>query len=334
MPAGENRRAMRIVLAGGSGQLGGVLARHLQELGHHVTVLTRSPYTAPWLTVHWDGQNAGPWTEFLEGAEVCINLAGRSLNCHWDAHNRREILASRLVTTRLLGRVMGELTRPPRVWMNASTASVYRHSLDEEMDEESELGGNERMRRFPFGRRRAPASWNFWARAAQEIEAEFFRIETPRTRKIALRSGDVMSPEPGGAFGRLSNLTRTGLGGAEGNGRQYVAWIHERDFARAVEFLIAREDLEGPINLTAPYPLTNRELMAGLREAWEVPNGLPAPAVAIWIAAWVVGTNSESLLKSRCVIPGRLLDAGFEFEFPRWAEAAEDLVRMWRRQNG
>jgi hypothetical protein len=325
---------MRIVLAGGSGQLGGVLARHLQELGHHVTVLTRSPYTAPWLTVHWDGQNTGPWMEFLEGAEVCINLAGRSLNCRWDAHNLREILASRLVTTRLLGRVMGELTRPPRVWINASTASVYRHSLDEEMDEESELGGNERMRRFPFGQRRAPASWNFWARAAQEIEAAFFRIETPRTRKIALRRGDVMSPEPGGAFGRLSNLTRMGLGGAEGNGRQYVAWIHERDFARAVEFLIARENLEGPINLTAPYPLTNRELMAGLREAWEVPNGLPAPAVAVWVAAWVVGANSESLLKSRCVIPGRLLDAGFAFEFPRWAEAAEDLVRIWRRQNG
>ena len=333
--AAWSSRPLRIVLPGGSGLLGQVLARHFQEQGHHVTVLTRGPYTAPWQTVHWDGENTGPWTGYLEGADVCINLAGRSVNCRYTAANRQAIYDSRIGTTRLLGWVIAGLAEPPRVWLNASTATIYRHALDRpgidwEMDEATgELGGNELISK----RRRAPETWNFSVGVARDWEAAFFAAETPRTRKVALRSAIVFSPSADSAFGILSNLVRLGLGGKQGSGRQFVSWIHERDFARAVEFLVAREDLDGPVNVAAPNPLPNRGLMAGLREAWGVPNGFPAPSLAVKIGAFFLRTESELVLKSRRVVPGRLLDAGFEFEFPEWAEAAEDLVMEWRHRD-
>jgi hypothetical protein len=306
------------------------LARYFQERGHHVTVLTRGPYTAPWQTVHWDGQNLGPWTEYLEGADVCINLAGRSVNCRYNVANRQEIRDSRVRTTGLLGYAIAGLSDPPKVWLNASTATIYRHTLDREMDEATgQLGGNEAISR----RRRAPGTWNFSVGVARAWEAAFFNSHTPRTRKVALRSAITFSPTPGTAFSILSNLVRPGLGGHHGNGRQFVSWIHEIDFARAVDFLVQREDLDGPVNVAAPTPLPNRAFMAALRDAWDVPNGLPAPALIIEIAALLLRTESELVLKSRRVVPGRLLDAGFEFKFPEWPEAAEDLVRQWRHRD-
>jgi len=326
MPA----RPLRIVLPGGSGQVGRVLARYFQNRGHHVTVLTRGPYTAPWQTVHWDGLHVGPWTEHLEGADVCINLAGRSVNCRYGEGNRGAIYHSRIDTTRLLNHVIRGLAEPPRVWLNASTATIYRHALDRPMDEATgELGGYEMISE----RRRAPETWNFSVHVAKDWERTFFETETPRTRKVALRSAITFSPAPGSAFGVLSNLVRVGLGGTQGNGRQLVSWIHETDFARAVEFLIEREDLAGPVNLAAPNPLPNHEFMAALREAWEMPNGLPAPAFLIKIAAFFLRTEPELVLKSRCVVPGRLLHAGFMFEFPSWPEAAQDLEWQWRHRD-
>jgi len=323
-------RPLRIVLPGGSAQVGQMLARHFQQHGHHVTVLTRGPYTAPWPTVHWDGENLGPWTEHLEGADVCINLAGRSVNCRYHQTNREDIYRSRIHSTRLLNYVIAGLADPPPVWLNASTATIYRHSLHRDMDEATgELGGNELISK----RRRAPDIWNFSVRVARDWEAAFFETSTPRTRKVALRSAIVFSPTPGGAFSVLSNLVRLSLGGTQGNGRQFVSWIHESDFARAIEFLIAREEIDGPVNLAAPHPLPNREFMAALRDAWDVPNGLPAPALIVELAAFFLRTESELVLKSRRVIPSRLLDAGFEFDFPDWPEAAEDLVNQWRHRN-
>jgi uncharacterized protein (TIGR01777 family) len=322
-------RPLRIVLPGGSGQVGQMLARHFQERGHYVTVLTRGPYTPPWQTVHWDGETIGPWTETLEGADVCINLSGRSVNCRLTAENRRAIYNSRIHTTRLLNHVIGALTEPPRVWLNASTATIYRHSIDTPMDEATgEQGGNELIGK----RRRAPDTWNFSVHVAKDWEAAFFETETPRTRKLALRSAITFSPTPGNAFQVFSNLVRLGLGGTQGNGRQYVSWIHEADFARAVDFLIEEEELEGPVNITAPDPLPNREFMEALRDAWGMPNGFPAPALFIEIGAFFMRTESELVLKSRRAIPGRLLDAGFKFEFPDWPAAAGDLVRQWRNR--
>jgi uncharacterized protein (TIGR01777 family) len=302
-----------------------MLARHFQRRGDQVIVLTRSPHAAEWQTVHWDAQTPGLWTQYLEGADVCINLTGRNVNCRYTPDNRMEIYNSRIVSTQLLGEVIGSLHNPPRVWLNASTATIYRHALDRPMDEKTgELGGGEPG---------APDTWNFSIRVARDWETTFFKANTPRTRKVAMRSAITFSPVPGNAFAVLSNLVRTGLGGKQGNGRQRVSWIHEDDFARAVEFLIAREDLEGPVNIASPNPERNREFMQILREAWEMPNGLPAPAPLLELGALLMRTETELVLKSRFVIPTRLIDAGFTFDFPYWARAAEDLVAKWRNRD-
>jgi uncharacterized protein len=320
-------RRLRIVIPGGSGNVGHMLARYFQEQGHHVTILTRGPYTANWQTVHWDGENFGPWIETLEAADVCINLAGRSVNCRYHEENRRAIYDSRIGTTRLLNQVIATLEQPPRVWLNASTATIYRHAVDRPMDEfTGELGGGEMISRH----RRAPETWNFSIGVAKDWEAAFFAVRTPRTRKVALRSAIVMSPIPGSAFAIYSNLVRMSLGGRQGNGRQFVSWIHQTDFARAVEFLAYHQEIEGPVNIASPNPLPNRDFMRELRDAWGMPNGLPAPRPLLAIAAAIMRTETELVLKSRRVIPGRLLQAGFEFQFPTWPQAVEDLVMQWK----
>jgi uncharacterized protein len=320
-------RRLRIVIPGGSGNVGHMLARYFQEQGHHVTILTRGPYTANWQTVHWDGENFGPWIEALEAADVCINLAGRSVNCRYHEENRRAIYDSRIGTTRLLNQVIATLEQPPRVWLNASTATIYRHAIDRPMDEfTGELGGGEMVSRH----RRAPETWNFSIGVAKDWEAAFFAVRTPRTRKVALRSAIVMSPIPGSAFAIYSNLVRMSLGGRQGNGRQFVSWIHQTDFARAVEFLAYHQEIEGPVNIASPNPLPNRDFMRELRDAWGMPNGLPAPRPLLAIAAAIMRTETELVLKSRRVIPGRLLQAGFEFQFPTWPQAVEDLVMQWK----
>lgn len=323
----------RIVIPGGSGLVGELLARHFQERGHHVTVLTRSPYSAPWQTVHWDGLDRGPWVETLEGADVCINLAGRTVNCRYTLRNRQAIYQSRVHTTRLIGDVIAGLEHPPRLWMNASTATIYRHALDRPMDEfTGEYGGYETIE-GAFGRSRpAPETWNFSLQVARDWENAIYETPTPETRKIPLRISIFFSAQPGTAFAIMSRLVRVGLGGTQGSGRQFVSWIHEADFARAVEFLIEHEEIEGPVNLASPSPLPNSDFMAAFREAWQMPNGIWAPAPVIELGSFFMRTESELVLKSRRVVPGKLLDAGFEFEFPDWPDAAANLVRRWRER--
>jgi uncharacterized protein (TIGR01777 family) len=302
---------MRIVIAGGSGQVGGILARHFHQRGDAVTVLSRHPRPAPWRVEAWDGGE-------LEGCDVCINLAGRSVNCRYRARHRREILQSRVESTRWLHRSIAQLGAPPRVWINASTATIYRHALDREMDEATgELGGGEPG---------APETWRFSIEVARSWEDAFFSQSAPRTRQIAIRSAMTMSPDRGGVFDALLGLVRHGLGGPMGPGTQFVSWIHEADFARAIDFLVAREDLSGVVNLAAPHPLPNRDFMRELQRAWGARLALPAPAWAIEIGAWVRRTESALVLKSRRVVPGRLLAAGFEFRFPEWSAAARDLA--------
>ncbi|MGD0910814.1 MAG: TIGR01777 family oxidoreductase [Terracidiphilus sp.] len=320
-------RALRIVIPGGSGQVGRMLAGVFQQRGHHVTVLTRGPYTANWQTVHWDGINPGPWVETLEGADVVIHLSGKSVNCRATERNKRVLYDSRIGPTRLLGRVIAGMTSPPRLWMNASTATIYRHALDRAMDEATgEIGGGEMISKHC----RAPKKWDWTIELAKAWEAALYESATPHTRRIAMRTSLVFSPMPGNIFMVLSNLVRFSLGGTQGNGRQYVSWMHETDYARAIEFLIENEAFEGPVNLASPNPIPNREFMAALRDAWDMPNGFPAPAPLIQLGAILLRTEPELVLKSRRVIPGRLMDAGFEFEFPEWAEAANDLVGKWR----
>jgi uncharacterized protein (TIGR01777 family) len=319
-------QALRIVLAGGSGQIGNLLARHFHHQGHHVVAIARSVQPVPWQVVRWDGATLGDWTSSLEDADVVVNLSGRSVNCRYTLANRKAIKDSRVQTTRLLGQAMGGLVHPPRLWMNASTATIYRHALDRPMDEETgEIGGNERD---------VPRSWRFSIDVATGWEEAFFSAVTPQTRKIALRSAMVMSPDRGGIFSELLRLVRFGLGGTAGSGQQFVSWVHGEDFLRSIEYLIAHEEFEGgPVNIASPNPLPNQEFMRALRQAWGAPVGLPATRWVLEVGAFFLRTETELILKSRRVVPGRLLQAGLGFQFPNWPTAAEDLVSRWRRSN-
>ena len=254
----------------------------------------------------------------VDGTDVVINLAGRSVNCRYTAANRREIMNSRVESTRVVAAAIAQAEEPPALWMNASTATIYRHALDRPMDEATgELGGNEPA---------APPAWNFSIDVAKRWEEEFFKAPTPKTRKIALRSAMTMSPDSGGIFATLFRLVQSGLGGPAGSGTQFVSWVHDADFIRAVEFLIATEELSGCVNVSSPNPLPNRDFMAALRDACRARIGLPAARWMLEIGALLLRTETELILKSRRVVPKRLLASGFEFQFPLWPAAARDLV--------
>ena len=315
---------MKIVIPGGTGQVGQLLARHFHAHGHDVTVLSRNPRPAPWRVVPWDGVTLGPWVSELDQSDVCINLAGRSVNCRYTPANRRSIYDSRVLSTQLLAKTIALLEHPPAVWLNASTATIYRHSLDRPMDEANgELGGNEPG---------APDTWKFSIDVARAWEEVFFSTSTPRTRKVALRSAMTFSPDHGGVFDVFLSLVRHRLGGTIGSGNQFVSWIHEVDFTRAIEFLIVTPDLTGPVNLASPHPLPNRDFLHAIREAWGTRIGFPTASWMIEIGTFLMQTESELILKSRQVVPGRLLAAGFQFSFPHWPAAARDLVSRWRAQ--
>jgi hypothetical protein len=314
---------MKVVIPGGGGQVGQILARHFQARGHEVTVFSRNPRPAPWQVVSWDGATPGGWIAALERSDVCINLAGRSVNCRYTAVNRRSIYESRIRSTRLLNQVLASLNHPPHLWINASTATIYRHALDRAMNEtDGELGGNEPG---------APDTWNFSIDVAKGWEDAFFSTATPLTRKVAIRSALTLSPDRGGIFDVLSGLVRHRIGGRQGPGTQFVSWIHEGDFVRAIDLLINCEDLAGAVNLASPHPLPNGDFMRALRDAWGVRVGLPSPQWIVEIGTLVMRTESELVLKSRRVVPGRLLAAGFQFLFPEWPAAARELVARWHQ---
>ena len=313
---------MKIVLPGGSGQVGTVLARALQRDGHEVVVLSRGAGSAPWRVVAWDARTLGPWADEIDGADVVVNLAGRNVNCRYTPANRAEIMASRVDSTRVVGEAIARAERPPRVWLQASTATIYAHRFDVANDEVTGIiGGAEAD---------APASWRFSIEVATAWERALNEAATPRTRKVALRSAVILSPDRGGIFDTLLGLVRRGLGGSAAGGQQYVSWIHEADFVRAILWLIEREDVDGVVNLAAPEPLPNAEFMRILREAWGTRIGLPAAKWMLAVGARVMRTETELVLKSRRVVPRRLLDAGFTFEYPAWREAARELVARWR----
>jgi hypothetical protein len=299
------------------------LARHFHSLGHAVSVIARHAGPAPWRVVGWNGRELGDWTREIDAADVVINLAGRSVNCRYTQANRKQIIDSRVLSTAAIGRAIAASQNPPRLWLNAGTATIYRHALDRPMDEATgEIGGSEPG---------TPLVWRFSIDVARQWEDAFFSMATPNTRKIVLRSAMVMSPDRGGVFATLLNLVRLRLGGSMSSGVQFVSWIHHVDFVRAVEFLIAHEDIDECVNICSPNPLRNREFMFALREAAGVGFGLPAAAWMLEIGAFMLRTETELILKSRRVVPGQLLQAGFQFRFPEWAAAVRDLVSCWPR---
>ena len=314
---------MKVIIPGGSGQVGTVLARAFHERGDEVVVLSRTQTNAPpWRVVQWDGETLGDWASEFEGADAVINLAGQSVNCRYTAENRRIIIDSRVKSTRVVGQAIAQANNPPRVWLQASTATLYAHRYDAPNDEATGIiGGSEPN---------APDTWRFSIDVVKKWERELNAAATPNTRKVLMRSAVVMAPDRGGSFELLLRLVRFGLGGSAGDGKQYVSWIHDQDFVRATDWLIQRDELEGAVNLAAPNPLPNAEFMKTLRKAWGMPFGLPATEWMLELGAWALRSETELILKSRRAIPTRLLDSGFTFEFPNWADAASDLCRRWR----
>ncbi len=311
---------MKIVIPGGTGQIGGVLARWRRGRGDQVVCLGRHPGPD---VVAWDGKTVGPWAAELDGADVVINLAGRSVNCRYSERNLAEMMSSRVDSTRVVGEAIAAARRPPRVWLQMSTATIYAHRFDAANDEATGVIGG--------GEPDVPRYWDRSVAIATAWEQALADAPTPTTRKVALRTTMMMSPDRGGIFDVLVGLTRKRLGGAIAGGRQYLSWIHDRDFARAIDLLIERDHLDGPVNLAAPSPLPQREFMAALRAALDVGLGLPATAWMAEIGAFFLRTDTELTLKSRRVVPGRLLAEGFVFEHPTWPTAAVDLVARWRR---
>lgn len=316
---------MHVVIPGGSGHLGTLLARDLHAKGHRVTVLSRHPKEEPWRVVGWDGRTVGAWASELEGADAVINLAGRSVDCRYDAKHREEIIRSRIDSTRAIGEAIARCKTPPRAWLQMSTATIYAHRFDAANDERTGvLGGDEPN---------APDEWRFSIEVAKAWERALDEADVPGTRKVKLRTAMVMGAERGGAFRMLLRHVRLGFGNF-GDGRQYVSWIHARDFVRAVEWLIRNDTVEGAVNLAAPSPLPMHEFLRELAGAAGRKLLLPLKPWMVKIGAFLVRTEPELVLKSRRVFPARLLERGFTFAFPRWPAAARDLVSQARGGGG
>lgn len=315
---------MKVVIPGGTGQVGTLLSRAFHRDGHHVLALGRHPKATKWRTACWDARTLDGWERGVDGADVVVNLAGRSVNCRYGPANRKTIMQSRVETTRLVGKAIAEARRPPRVWLQASTATIYAHRFDAPNDETTGIIGGAEPE--------APETWRFSIDVAKSWEAALDEADVPGTRKVKLRSAVTMSPDGGGIFDTLLSLVRCGLGGTAGSGRQYVSWIHETDFVRAVYWIIDHGDIDGVVNVASPHPLPNAAFMRELRTAWGAHFGLPAADWMLELGAVLMRTETELILKSRRVVPGVLLGSGFGFEFPTWPEAARDLCRRWREE--
>ena len=309
------------MIPGGSGFLGRTLAKWFDAEGAEVIILSRSPQTIPHAQVlTWDAQTLGPWTSALEGASAVINLAGRSVNCRYSAANRKLMMESRTLSTAVLGEAIAQCQSPPAVWLNSSTATIYRHRYDAANTEKNGLYGAEKEAKDHYSLEVAHAWEDAFTHAYQDHSLA-------QTRGLLLRTAIVFGNEPGGAYGTLRNLTRLGLGGTMGHGRQYVSWIHEEDFCRALQWLIENPKAEGIYNLTAPHPLPNREMTSELRQAFGVPIGLPATKWMLEAGAFFLRTETELILKSRRVVPERLQEEGFQFRYSKFSAAIEALEK-------
>ena len=309
---------MKIVIPGGSGQVGTILARAFHVDGHKVTVLSRKPLSVPWHTEIWDGATLGPWAEIFEGADVIINMAGYTVNCRYTPANRARIMNSRVDSTSVVGQAIQQCKQAPRLWLQSSTATIYAHRYDAPNGEATGiLGGTEDD---------VPDTWKFSIDVATAWEAAVDAFELPHTRTVKLRSAMIMSPDHGGIFDVILGLVRRGLGGPAGDGKQYVSWIHYQDFIRAIYWLIENEDVAGVVNLAAPNPLPYKDFIRAVRQAWGIPFGLPAAKWMLEIGTFFMRTETELVLKSRRVVPGLLLEHGFEFQYPDWPQAVEHLI--------
>jgi len=300
----------KIILAGGSGYLGEVLKCYYQNKAKHIIILSRqhAKTSGNISYIKWDGLTMGDWADQLENADLLVNLCGKNVNCRYTPENRKAIIDSRVIPTRLLGQAVGLLQDPPKVWLQCASATIYRHAEDVQQDE---LRGD-------IGTGFSVDVCNAW-------EAAFNELDITPVRKVLLRVSMVMGRNDG-VFPRLKNLVLTGLGGHQGTGYQMISWIHELDFARATEWILQHNDMEGVFNITAPVAVNNRKFMKSLRETYGVPFGLPAPQWLLELGASIIGTETELILKSRWVYPQRLLQSGFRFQFQEASHAIHEIA--------
>ena len=289
--------------------------------GWHIHILSRTPRPSsnPRIQFHpWDGQTLGPWTAFLDGSHALINLVGRSVNCRYTRRNRTAILNSRIRSTQILANAIAQCPNPPKLWLNSSTATIYRHTSGPPWTESGEIAAT------------SEAKDAFSIQVARAWEDVLFTPQLPATRRIALRTAIVLADDPDNMLTILLRLTRLGLGGRMGDGRQWVSWVHSEDFCRTIEFLITPgpgESLHGPVNIASPNPVTNAELMHTIRRAAHRPLGLPAPRPLLELGAFFLRTQTELILKSRRIAPTKLTAAGFQFLHGTLKPAVQELIR-------
>ena len=296
-----------ILIAGGTGFIGQTLEKYFSNKGYMVKILSRNPKREN--EILWDAKTINDtWISHLENLDVLINLTGKTINCRFTDANKKAIKQSRIIATELLGEAIDTCKNPPKLWMNSSTTSIYKEAFTEERTEESTVFGND-----------------FEAEVATVWEKAFYKTKNPKTRKIVIRTSIVFG-ENDGAFVPLKKLTQFGLGGKQGSGKQMVSWIHKTDFARAVDFLIHKEDANGVFNFCAPKPTDNASMMRDFRKVMHVPIGIPSPKFILKIGAYFMQTEPELILSSRNVVPKKLLQSGFTFKFPTITTAIKDLI--------
>jgi len=296
---------MKIVIAAGTGFLGKALRKYFSEKGNEVLILTCKPNGAN--EIYWDATNVGEWKATLENADVLINLTGKCVDCRYTEDNKRAILESRINSTKVLQKAINLCKNPPAVWLNSSSATIYVHSETQKMNEDTGIIGDD-----------------FSMNICKSWEKAFFEDNSTPVRKVALRTSIVLGNE-GGGFPKMKLLSRLGLGGKQGSGEQMISWIHERDFCRAVEFIIEHKDLTEKVNIATPNPLKNEDFMKRLRKSVCIPLGINSPVFLLELASVFIRTETELVLKSRNVYPKRLLENGFKFDFPTINQAFADL---------
>jgi len=300
----------KVVIAGGTGFLGKMLRAHFTQCNYQVVVLSRSTHRGAdnISYVKWDGENLGKWKNEMEGAHALINLCGKSVDCRYTERNKKQIYDTRLKSTKILGKAIKDCENPPKVWINSSSATIYRHAEDRDMDEETgEIGTG------------------FSVDVCQKWENTFFDSITPGTRKVALRIAIVLGKESG-ALQPLRNLATIGFGGRQGNGSQYFSWIHEKDFINSVNFIVENKELSGVYNVAAPNPVKNVQFMSILKKALKIPFGVPMHKWMLEMGALIIRTETELILKSRRVVPKKLIEEGYKFQFPNLEKALSNLV--------
>lgn len=292
----------KVVIAGGTGFVGKYLQEQFQLLGYEVYIISRQKQNIEW-------GDTDRMVEALENSEMLINLAGKSVNCRYTEKNKESILKSRTETTRLLGEALLKCRHPPELWINSSTATIYRYAEDRPMTESTGERGK-----------------GFSVSVATAWEDAFFSFRLPETRQVALRIAIVLGKD-GGVMKPFRNLVRFGLGGKQGNGKQMFSWIHMEDMFRIILFLQANKSLRGAFNCSSPYPVDNATLMKTLRQTMNRKVGLPAPAWLLEIGAVFIGTETELILKSRWVLPEKLLEAGYSFRYPGLKAALNNILK-------